>query len=142
MSTTKTAYWVGLALTVASLAYVALDQLVLGNLDEHLHEVYDPYGKYGQAGALYAYLYGLGVVGVISWLWTLRHLRDGGGTKASVILAVLAALPVLATVSIQEYGSMVIPLHLGIGYVLAWVSGLIGTVALLRTKVSAAASAR
>ncbi|MDF0529396.1 hypothetical protein P0W64_09960 [Tsukamurella sp. 8F] len=126
------AYAAGALATLAGLAYTVADQAALHGLDRHLHAMYDPVGKYGQAGPLYAYLYVVGVLGIVCFAWALRRAQAGSGRALSVTLLVLALLPVFAPVLITEYGSSVVPLSLLAGLIVGWVCGLIGTVALFR----------
>lgn len=135
-SPTLIAYGLGTAATAAGLAYTVLDQALIGGLDAHLHEVYDAVGKHGQPGPLYAYLYAMGVLGLLSWWFNIRAVRRRSphARRWGVITFGLAALPVLAPVAITEYGSMVIPFGLAAGPLVAWLLGLIGLLALSRRR--------
>lgn len=129
------AFGAGLTLTVAGLALTLADQFALGILTEHQHQLYDPVGKYGQAGALYGYLYTLGALGVPGWVICLRKVRTGARSArrwswVMLSLAALGTAPLLLT----EYGQLVIPLQLGALPLAAWVLGLVGTVLLRRPR--------
>ena len=51
-------------------------------LDRHLHRLYDPVGKYGEAAPLYGYLYVVGVIGLLCWWANLRRaVRGARGTR-------------------------------------------------------------
>lgn len=125
---TALAYWIGALATAAGLGYALADQLALGGLDRHLHELYDPVGKYGEPGPLYGYLYVVGALGLLSWRANLRLVRRNApaAKRWGWITFALAALPVLAPLFLQEYGHAVIPLPLAAGYLLAWACGLVG----------------
>lgn len=132
------AYGLGAAATVGGLVYAAVDQIVLGGLDDHLRELYAPVGKYGEAGPLYGYLYVIGVLGLVCW-WLNLRLLGGGARKArrwGWATWAVAALPVLAPLVLREYGQPVIPLGLAAGYLVAWTCGAIGVVALGRSRRS------
>ena len=131
-----TAYAAGALATTAGLVYAGADQIAFGGLDDHLHEVYDPYGKYGQPGPLYAFLYAMGVLGLICWSANVRLIRHGSprAVFAGWTTFALAALPVLAPLVMKDYGPFVIPPALSVGYLIAWLCGLIGIVALQRRR--------
>lgn len=133
--TTLLAYGLGALATAAGLGYALVDQIALGGLDEHLHAIYDPVGKYGEPGPLYGYLYFVGVLGLFCW-WAnaravakcARSARPWGWVTFGT-----AALAVLPPLVMREYGETVIPMGLSAGYVLAWVLGLVGVLALRRS---------
>lgn len=129
---TVAAYVVGLVATFAAIAHVAIDQLAVHSLDRHLHDLYDPVGKYGEPGPLYAFLYGIGVFGVLGWLWCLRLVRRSApnARKWCTWLLAGATVVVAAPVTIQEYGSPVVPYSLMAGLIVAWIAGFVGTAAL------------
>lgn len=128
---TVVAYGLGALATLAGLGLVLADQLVLGGLDRHLHALYDPVGKYGEAAPLYGYLYGVGVLGLLCWWANLRLIRRHAATarRWGWITLAAAALPVLVPLMLREYGQPVIPLSLAAGYAAAWLCGLVGLVA-------------
>lgn len=128
---TLAAYGLGALATAAGLGYALADQLALGGLDRHLHALYDPVGKYGEAAPLYGYLYVVGAVGLFCWAANLRLVRRGAASarRWGWITLAAAALPVLAPLVLQEYGQPVIPLPLTAGYLLAGVCGLVGLLA-------------
>lgn len=125
---TLMAYGTGVLATAAGLGYALTDQLVLGGLDRHLRAVYEPVGKYGESGPLYAYLSAVGVLGLLCWWGAVRLARRDGsaGRRWGWIIWCAAALPVLAPVVLREYGQPVIPASLAAGYLIAWGCGLVG----------------
>lgn len=125
---TLVAYGLGALATAAGLGYALADQLALGGLDRHLHALYDPVGRYGEAGPLYGYVYAVGVLGLLCWWANLRVVRRGVGAARRWGWVTLAAAtpPVLALLVLQEYGRPVIPLSLAAGYLVAWLCGLAG----------------
>lgn len=140
---TAPVFTAGLVATVAGLALTAVDQFVLGLLDQHQHQLYDPVGKSGQAGPLYGYLYALGILGALTWALCLRKVRRGAPSArrwswTTLILAAFALAPLLLT----EYGQLVIPFQLGALPILAWLLGLVGTVLLRRPSGSRSAAGR
>lgn len=134
-SRTLLAYGLGTAATVVGVGYTAVDQLVVGSLDAHLHDLYDPVGVSGQPGPLYAYLYIVGILGSVCWFINIRLVRTGAAhaRRWGWITAGVAALPVLAPVVITEYGSMILPIALVAGPLIGWVFGVLGLLALNRT---------
>ncbi|NMD57913.1 MULTISPECIES: hypothetical protein [Tsukamurella] len=138
---TLLAYGLGALATAAGLGYALADQFALGGLDRHLHALYDPVGKYGEPGPLYAYLYAVGLLGLLCW-WGAARLVRSGATSArrwGWIAFGAAALPVLAPLVMQEYGRPVVPLALAAGYLVAWACGLAGIVLLRRTGAGSSA---
>ncbi|KXO97676.1 hypothetical protein [Tsukamurella pseudospumae] len=127
---TVVAYGLGALVTAGALVYAVVDQLAVGGLDGHLHRLYDPVGKYGEAAPLYGYLYAVGVIGLLCWWANLRRaVRGARGTRRlGVITLVVALLPVAAPLVLQEYGQPVIPVQLIAGYLVAWLLGLVGVV--------------
>ncbi|HEY9291120.1 MAG TPA: hypothetical protein VIP98_07575 [Microlunatus sp.] len=127
----------GLVATIAALGYVALDQTVLGGLNAHLHAVYDPYGRYGQPGPLYGYLYALDGLGVASWLICLHRVRYGARSARiwSVSVLVLAGLAI-SPLMLQEYGRLVFGIQFGAMFSVIWLIGLAGTLLLFRRAAS------
>lgn len=121
----------GLVLAVAGLGYAILDQAVLHGLDRHLHALYDPVGRQAQPAPLYGYLYAVGGLGVLCWLVTLRLARAGVRwvRRWNIGVLIVAAL-VISPLFLQEYGRTVFPLQLTAGYAVAWLLGLVVTVAL------------
>ena len=140
--TTTGLYVAGLVVTVLGAGYVAVDQIALGGLSQHLEALYAPYGKVAQPGPLYGYLYALAALGLLSWLTCLRHCRRLAATRDaadlsrirvwSIVVAALAAFLVLPPLMITEYGRLVIPFGLGAAYGLAWLLGVAGIVTLPR----------
>lgn len=133
---TLVAYTAGIATTVAAAGYVAFDQLVTHDLDTYLHDLYDPYGKYGQPGAIYGYLYGVAAVGIVTWLLCLRALGRNAvrGRRMSTAVLGVAVLVTVAPLLITEYGQLVIPARLSILYLVALLFGLLGTITLWRGR--------
>ncbi|TWS22289.1 hypothetical protein FK268_19995 [Tsukamurella sputi] len=131
---TLLAYALGALATAAGLGYALADQLALGGLDRHLRALYEPVGKYGEAGPLYAYLYAVGLLGLLCWWGAARLVRHGAPSarRWGWIAFGAAALPVLAPLVMQEYGRPVVPLGLAAGYVVAWACGLAGILLLRR----------
>lgn len=129
-------YVAGLLALAVGLALVAIDQFVVGSLDTRLHEIYDPVGKYGDPGALYAALYGIGVFGIAAWSAVLNLMRKGrrSAFRWSLTLLAVGAPVVLAPVVITEYGTTIVPLGLSAAYVAAWLLGVIGVIAHWRIR--------
>lgn len=129
---TVVAYAIGLLVTVAGLGYTLYDQLVTHGLDDHLHALYDPVGRYGEPGPLYVFVHASAVVGVLTWVGCLRLVRRGSprARRWSTWALGLSAIVVFTPVAIQEYGQPVLPWALMIAPILAWVAGLAGTAAL------------
>jgi uncharacterized membrane protein YhaH (DUF805 family) len=125
---TTIAYAAGALATAAGLAYAAVDHLALGGLERHLHALYDPVGKYGESTPLYGYLYLVGILGLLCWWANLRLSvrRAPAAQRWGWITLAAATLPVTAPLVMQEYGQPVIPLSLAVGYLVAWVFGLVG----------------
>lgn len=128
---TVVAYGLGALATAAGFGYALADHLALGGLDRHLHALYDPVGKYGEAAPLYGYLYVVGALGLLCWWANLRLVRRGSRTARRWGWVTLAAavLPVLVPLVLREYGRPVIPLSLAVGYSAAWLCGLAGLLA-------------
>ena len=128
---TLAAYGAGLTATAAGIAYTAIDQFAVHGLDAHLRSLYEPVGKYGESAPIYLYLYALGVIGIGCWLTNIRLVKRGASSarRWAWITLAASALPVFAPLAIVEYGQTVIPLALSVGYVVAWLFGLVGGIA-------------
>lgn len=125
----------GLVVTVAGLTFAIVDQNVLGGLDRHLHEIYDPIGKSGQPLPLYIYLFSVGILGVLSWLLCLRLVARRSRRARAWSISVLAlSLVVVAPLFLTEYGHLVFPLQLSAFPVVAWVLGLVGVLTLRKSR--------
>ncbi|MFD4367424.1 hypothetical protein [Rhodococcus sp. NPDC058521] len=134
--TTLLAYGLGALATAVGLGYALVDQIALGGLDEHLHAMYDPVGKSGEPGPLYGYLYFVGILALVCW-WANSKVVAKGAKSARLwgwVTFGTAALAVLPPLVMREYGETVIPMGLSVGYVLAWVCGLVGVLALRRSS--------
>ncbi|WP_019201504.1 hypothetical protein [Tsukamurella sp. 1534] len=133
---TTGAYVLGTLATAAATAYAAADQLVLHGLEAHLHALYDPVGKYGEPAPLYGYLYVVGALGLLCWWANLRLVRRGAPSARlwGWVSLALAALPVFAPLAMREYGGAVIPLGLSAGFLVAWLCGFAGVLALGRRQ--------
>ena len=135
--------YAGLALTVIAVLAVMIGD---GSINRHFHEVYDPYIGAAKAdedkGPLVTYLYMVGGIGVISWLWMVwavkRAKRWARGVATIVFL--LATVDALVNLLMQEYHKTILPTSIGLAGVLPCVAGLVAIV-LLWTRDRVAPSA-
>ena len=126
---------VGLALTVVALAAPVVDQLTAGTLAAHLRAVYAGSGVAAPAASeVTAYLVGLGVLGALAWVATIRAARRGRRSAPVMAAAFLVLGAVLAVVdlSVTEYGRPILPAWLGVLGLLPALPGLVAVVLLWR----------
>jgi hypothetical protein len=136
---------VGVALSVVALAAPPVDQLTAGDLAAHLQSVYAGTGVAAPAASVIAaYLVGLGVLGVLAWILTIRVVRRRGllaPLLADAFLVVGAGLAVV-DLTVTEYGRPILPTWLGVLGLLPCLPGLVAVVLLHRRTSTAAATPR
>lgn len=133
-----TTMWIGLGLSVLTMLVLALDQLVLHNLSDHLRAMYADYMPAGQdpgdTSVIAGYLYVVGIVGVLCWFLVIRAAQRGRTWARSVgtTLFVLGATLALFNLVVGEYDQTILPTPLGLVGLLPPLAGLVAVVHLWR----------
>ena len=126
---------VGLGLTVVAFVAPVVDQLTVGTLAAHLQTVYAGSGVAAPAtSGITASLVGLGVLGVLCWMATIRTARRG--RRAAPVMAtgflVLGAALAVVDLTVAEYGRPILPAWVGVVGLLPCLPGLVAVVLLSR----------
>lgn len=136
------ALWVGLALTVLGMAYLAADQLVWHTFADHLRASYAGHvpaaQNTGGTAFLAGVLYANGALGVIGWLWVIRGARRGAAwvRPVAIGLLVLASAMAFLVATVSEYGHTIFPVSLMVTTALPCVAGVVAVVLLIRGRTS------
>lgn len=131
---------IGLALSLASIAGLLVDQMSVHSLADHVSAQYSPFGKVPDPDVLFAYLYITAGLGVVVWMIALRGARRRKRWVpwlAGMTFVVGAALAVFNLV-ITEHGTQVFPVLWSVLGLLPSVAGLIA-VSLLWTRTGSRA---
>jgi UDP-N-acetylmuramyl pentapeptide phosphotransferase/UDP-N-acetylglucosamine-1-phosphate transferase len=128
------AMYTGLALTVLAVLALVLDLASTGVLAQHLHEVYEGYVSPPDEAAVAAYLFTLGGLGLLGWLWMLRTVRrqKRWARPVATVLFLLASAVALANLTVREYDQTILPIQVGLAGVLPCIAGLVAVILLWR----------
>jgi hypothetical protein len=102
-------------------------------LAQHLHDVYAGYvTNPPEAGAVAAYLFTLGALGVVGWLWMLWAVRrqKRWARLVATVLFLVAGVVALADLTVTEYGQTILPIQIGLAGLLPSLAGLVAVVLL------------
>ena len=123
---------IGLALSLASIAGLLVDQMSVHSLSDHVRAQYSPYGEVPDPNVLFVYLYMTAGLGVVAWLIALRGARRRKPWVpwlAGMTFVVGATLAVFNLV-ITEHGTQIFPVLWSLLGLLPSVAGLIGVILL------------
>ena len=126
------AMYTGLALTVVAMLALVFDLASSGVLAEHLDEVYEGYASPPDKAAVAAYLFTLGALGVVGWLWTVWALRrrKRWARLVATVLFLIASIVAVADLTVTEYGQTILPIRVGLAGLLPCIAGLVAVVLL------------
>jgi len=131
---------IGLALSLASIAGLLVDQMSVHSLADHVSAQYSPYGNVPDPNVLFTYLYMTSGVGVVAWMIAIRGARRQKpwipllAGMAFVVGAVLAVFNLVVT----EHGTQIFPVLWSILGLLPSIAGLVA-VSLLWTRTGSRA---
>lgn len=134
-SDTRQSHWrgatlalrVGLALSLASIVGLFIDQTIAHSLAEHVRAQYSPYGSVPDPNVLFGYLYATAGLAAAGWLVALRGVRGGRSWVrlfASLMFLVGAMLAVFNLV-ITEHGTLIFPVLWSVLGLLPSLAGLV-----------------
>lgn len=127
------AMYTGLVLTVLAMLALVYDLASTGVLAQHLRDVYAGYvTNPPEAGAVAAYLFTLGALGVVGWLWMLWAVRrqKRWARLVATVLFLVAGVVALADLTVTEYGQTILPIQIGLAGLLPSLAGLVAVVLL------------
>lgn len=132
------AMYTGLALTVLPMLALAYDLTSTGALARHLHEVYAGYVTPPDEAAVAAYLFTIGALAVVGWLWMVWAVRRQKRwvRPAASGLFLLGTVVALAHLTVTEYGQTILPTSVGLAGLLPLIPGLVAVVLLWRRRES------
>lgn len=125
----------GLALTVAAMLALAANLASTDMLARHLQEVYAGYAvSPPDEVAVATYLFTLGVLGIVAWLWMVWAVRRQKRWARLVAtgMFVLASVVAVANLTVTEYGQTILPTQFGLAGLVPCLAGLVAVVLLWR----------
>ncbi len=133
------AMYAGLTLTVLAMLALVYDLVLTGGLARHLHQVYDGYvASPPSEAAIAAYLFTVGALGVVGWLWTVRavHRRNRWVRPVATALFMFGSGLAVAHLTVAEYGQTILPTSFGLASLLPSLAGLVAVVLLWQGRES------
>lgn len=125
----------GLALSVAAMLALAANLASTDMLARHLHEVYAGYAvSPPDEVAVATYLFTLGGLGIVAWLWMVWAVRRQKRWARLVAtgMFVLASVVAVANLTVTEYGQTILPTQFGLAGLVPCLAGLVAVVLLWR----------
>lgn len=131
------AMYTGLALTVLAILALVYDLASVGGLDRHLHEVYEGYvASPPDAAGVAVYLFTLGGLGIVGWLWMVWAVRrqKRWARPVATLLFLLGSVFAVGNLTVTEYDQTILPTSIGLVGLLPCLAGLVAVVLLWRRR--------
>lgn len=144
---TVVAMYTGLALTVIALLVPFIDVVTTDTLGQRIQQNYPSYSpaEVSQVQTIFlSYLAGIGALGVVSWLWMVRVVRNQkpwAGIAATLIFLCASSLALTNLFISEGGGATALPTMLGVVGVLPCAAGLVAVVLLWKRAAGSAAAA-